>query len=555
MATTPEKTSIDQFIALVNAFSDPYIAIIVVFLVILVIFLLAMFSPSLRDIIKNTRIHRKVGDHETTIEPASKSTQHGDELEKLETRAATPDTSPDEIEPNVADKHSGQLEVAIPNEDQLFNKMLVAAIFSHDISETRDAYETLKSLAGRKMSDEALESEKAGLELQLGVNSAEQDLIGLESANEDWIQPSLRLARYYISLASYDRVEKHLAVGLSRAKTPTDMVAVKKLHAENLYLQGHGNEAKAEIEKFIEDVEEIEHKTELLDQLATFHQKSGDSTLSTLCMERALLLEPSNKTRRFNLAFKYGANVDTTALAFYHYNILKKIDSRHTNVLNNLGVIYQHYDILGEMINCWRTSSLFDKPYPSANLAIRLISAGFFREARDYLDGLPPEKKLEPLPVRAATSLENKISGEEESIKQLHATALIHHDVISDALVSSDDDTLSSSDNDNLVGLWKANTGASVQLLQITAAGKIYSSYVEKSTAFGLENPIKHVVSGKREGVIIRLTDTLDSPGATVLGSGKRIRNFVLVMKGPSQLKGYVWEDRLKPEKIELIKM
>ena len=427
MAQAPEETIIDQLVKLITALADPYLAIIVLSLVILLIFILLVISPPLRDAVSRLRFRRKVGDRELVIGPSEVPTPFIADIDHAAAKPVMADTENDTTNLIHDDEPTAQLDIDLLDERQLFRKMFIAQFVNRDIAEVEDAYEKLKALENREMTDEALETARVRFRLNLGDSLAEVMLKNLETDNPNWTEPSLRLAEFYISLASYNIAEQHISTGLDRAPAQSRLVEFKKLHADVRLSRDQHNVAISELEALLNDVDEPQLKTEILDKLSDLHQKCGNDFLAALALERALIVDPGTMDRRLTLAFEYCGKEETSLLGYYHYSLLRIQDRRLPRVLNNLGVFFRDLGLLGEMVKCWEVASTFDQPYPAANLATRLINAGFYQKAQEYLDTLPTEQKLIALPANTAKFLYQKKAEEEDKIEQLKSAANIHH--------------------------------------------------------------------------------------------------------------------------------
>lgn len=105
--------------------------------------------------------------------------------------------------------------------------------------------------------------------------------------------------------------------------------------------------------------------------------------LFTAFSEKALMLNPSNNTLRFNLAYKY-SNVDKDGLALYHYNILAENNPDSLN-LNNLGVAYAELGMPGKAVKSYIKASKLGSTLSRANLAQKLLNEGFIGYADEQL--------------------------------------------------------------------------------------------------------------------------------------------------------------------------
>lgn len=93
---------------------------------------------------------------------------------------------------------------------------------------------------------------------------------------------------------------------------------------------------------------------------------------------------PDNSSLRFDLAHGYSES-GRDELAVVHYEGIPPAQ-RSTGAWNNLGVSYSHLAAPGLAIESYRLSSEKGGTIALGNMARKLISAGFFKEARDLIE-------------------------------------------------------------------------------------------------------------------------------------------------------------------------
>lgn len=96
--------------------------------------------------------------------------------------------------------------------------------------------------------------------------------------------------------------------------------------------------------------------------------------------EVRLAQSPDNTDLRFELAYRYG-DEGQTALAFLHYHSIPS--SQRTGVAwNNLGVAYGNLGMQGNAVAAYEQASSKEETIADANIARKLLSAGFVKEAQ-----------------------------------------------------------------------------------------------------------------------------------------------------------------------------
>jgi tetratricopeptide (TPR) repeat protein len=113
--------------------------------------------------------------------------------------------------------------------------------------------------------------------------------------------------------------------------------------------------------------------------------KQADPQVRSMMIEAALRSDPTNKRRLFDVAYNCSEN-KAPELALFHYRQLLEIDPDSVNGLNNAGVAAEKLELPVTSVRYYRQAEEKGESLSSANLASRLISAGFTKEANDILE-------------------------------------------------------------------------------------------------------------------------------------------------------------------------
>jgi tetratricopeptide (TPR) repeat protein len=113
--------------------------------------------------------------------------------------------------------------------------------------------------------------------------------------------------------------------------------------------------------------------------------KQGDPQVRMMMIEAAARSDPTNKRRLFDIAYNCSEN-KAPELALFHYRQLLDIDPEDVNGLNNAGVAAERLELPVTSVRYYRRAEEKGESLSSANLASRLISAGFTKEANDILE-------------------------------------------------------------------------------------------------------------------------------------------------------------------------
>jgi tetratricopeptide (TPR) repeat protein len=150
-----------------------------------------------------------------------------------------------------------------------------------------------------------------------------------------------------------------------------------------------------------------------------------NDALFTAFSEKALLLNPSNNSLRFSLAYKY-SNMDRDKLALYHYNILAA-NSPDSSNCNNLGVAYANLEMPSKAVEYYIKANELGATISRANLAQKLLNEGFIDYANEQLKEAMKSENYEKDNIGKALSRIDRIR-EEEAKKEKEALGSIEEE-------------------------------------------------------------------------------------------------------------------------------
>ena len=216
--------------------------------------------------------------------------------------------------------------------------------------------------------------------------------------------------------------------------------------------------------RVVPEIGDEQLKAQVFDKLADLYEMRDDNIRMQLVLEEGLQLQPEDKQRRFRLAYSYGKEKETKPLAVYHYRILARYDLEYNFALNNLGAELINFDLKGEKIRLWKQASEFNQPYPAGNLAIALADAGFFDEARAYIEELPDEYRNKSRAVEALEYIKNAEERELERSEKLDKFAGLKHRYMLKAVAARNDKTIRLIPSNELRVIWKMNGDLQFQI-------------------------------------------------------------------------------------------
>ena len=125
-------------------------------------------------------------------------------------------------------------------------------------------------------------------------------------------------------------------------------------------------------------------KATILSALANISKMNKDWERFFAYAEGSLNLDASNNELRFDLAYRYAEN-QQNKISLLHY---KNLTSAYTHPvgLNNLGVGYNHFGLLGKSIRSYLESAKHKETLAMANIANAYLEQGFWNDAEATID-------------------------------------------------------------------------------------------------------------------------------------------------------------------------
>ena len=146
----------------------------------------------------------------------------------------------------------------------------------------------------------------------------------------------------------------------------------------------------------------------------------GRTWIGLSLLERAIQLDPTSDGARFDLAYGYSES-SAPALAFLHYLRLVKRKPDHPSAQNNLGVAASKLGMEVEAVRRYKAAEELGETLPTANLARKLIHAGFVDEATERLRNAQDAEDVHGNVLDALGGVAKARSSEEELQKEITA--------------------------------------------------------------------------------------------------------------------------------------
>lgn len=199
-----------------------------------------------------------------------------------------------------------------------------------------------------------------------------------------------RLAEGYLHFDDLGKAQAHFRTAIKCSADRTRKLELSGKLASVAQKEGNKKEVSTIVTEMSELVDGPETEELLLSILANLSDWYEDDILKAAMLERELSIDPTNTSKRFELAY-FHSQTDNESLAMFHYEKIPA-NQRDGVTWNNLGVAYRHFSINGKSIDAFRKAAGKDETLAMSNLAYEFMGSGFLAEADEML------KKAQQLP-------------------------------------------------------------------------------------------------------------------------------------------------------------
>jgi tetratricopeptide (TPR) repeat protein len=370
------------------------------------------------------------------------------------------------------------------------------------------------------------------------------------------------LTDYFEDLARFDLAEPHAQKAIDRSKTDLRKAHSYRVMADIRIQLGTQADALELLNNAISEVLENEAKARILDKVAEIHEAANDKLMAAKALEHALKLTPSDKGRRFKLAYIYSDH-GRQHLALFHYRILADQDPRHPSTMNNLAIVYGGLKLPGKCVEAWKRAASWGETHPMGNLSIQFIKHGFYDEARKVLDDVPLEHRDNPRVIKAISFLESTNEQEDEELNKHLEAMKVHHKYMLLAVEAEQNPELNQLTPKDLAGDWATASGAELKI-DLSEGGDL-NAVLTVPTRF---SPLAGLIAGTsrsspserkfslnlfKNGLVLTGTGfpLTQERGSTLIGGGSPPnRDYFLVVTGKTNIRGFYSTDYKNPLEI-----
>lgn len=192
-----------------------------------------------------------------------------------------------------------------------------------------------------------------------------------------------RVAAGYLHFDHVKKAQNHLRVAIEFSTDPNRKIGLLGELAKIAAKQGSGENLSACVAEMRAHVDGPDTESLLLANLSNLSDWYQDDVLKAAIMERELSIDPTDTSRRFELAYLH-SQTGSDALSMFHYEKIPA-NQRSGTTWNNLGVTYRNLSINGKSVSSFRKAEEKGETLAMSNLAYEFMEAGFLSEASQIL--------------------------------------------------------------------------------------------------------------------------------------------------------------------------
>ncbi|SDY29511.1 toll/interleukin-1 receptor domain-containing protein [Citreimonas salinaria] len=212
------------------------------------------------------------------------------------------------------------------------------------------------------------------------------DLASLAALSDEYGKNPLvrqRVAQGYLHFEDFRKAKAHFRAAIECTDDRNRKLGFLGELARISQKQGSREEVSVIVAEMRDLVDGPESEELLLAKLADLSDWYQDDVLKAAMLERELSIDPTDISKRFDLAYIH-SQTGNEALSMFHYEKIPA-SQRSGMVWNNLGVAYQHFSLSGKSIDAFRKAAEKDETLAMSNLAYQFIGSGLLSEAEELL--------------------------------------------------------------------------------------------------------------------------------------------------------------------------
>ncbi|KKQ31917.1 MAG: hypothetical protein US45_C0037G0011 [Candidatus Nomurabacteria bacterium GW2011_GWA1_37_20] len=271
---------------------------------------------------------------------------------------------------------------------------------------------------------------------------------------------NMALGFCYANSDDFENATKFYSQALEKASNEEEKSVVASQYSSSLYRNSKKDDAIKILVDVLSATTEDSNKVRLYESLADIYEKEKDHENRAFVLDKAVELKPNDTGLIFKVGYSY-AESEYDELSLLHYKNAQAINPNDESVQNNLGVQYDNLKMPIKSVSSYRKAEKLGETLASANLAYRLMNAGFTEEATTILNSAMEKESVHPNVNSALSDLPKRIEKEDETEKGKIKSAL---DLRKFFLGFTEAKFVKSDKLSGISGEWKSEIGTIFQL-------------------------------------------------------------------------------------------
>lgn len=211
-----------------------------------------------------------------------------------------------------------------------------------------------------------------------------KDLVKLSVKYPKFHYPLEHLGYVYESEKDYRRAVELLERVAQIADAPDTKFQLQLRAAQAMRRGGRLDDAELKLQELGKGSLSDFDLAEVFEEWGEIWSQREDQNQARQSFEKSLTHNPDNLSLRFRLAYSY-SHAETHEKALYHYDILYSRKPDYSHVANNLAIALEKLDMPIRCVALLKKAASLGQSLPMANLADRLLDAGFADEAEEWI--------------------------------------------------------------------------------------------------------------------------------------------------------------------------
>lgn len=280
-------------------------------------------------------------------------------------------------------------------------KMIIESLDKSN-EEAEKAYEQMKKLNNDPLTQKTDEILYLKFGYRRGKTNATEKLRNYLKDKEVEFEANEALGYCYEHAKDFKQATTYYTTALKLASEENTITNVSQRLADVLYSDGNKKEAINTLVKALSKVQENKEATRIYKKLADIYEKDNDNINRAISLEKAVELQPNDTGLLFKAGYTH-SKLEYDDLSLLHYKNVIEIDPEDNMAINNIGVQYDNLSMKVKSIQAYKKAEKLGNTLASANLAYRLMKAGFIEEAQEKLNKVKNNEDVHPN-VNAALS-------------------------------------------------------------------------------------------------------------------------------------------------------